>query len=109
MYALQIIDGLNISDGAKDALRVAVAKRGKYAGYLSRTKPKYGTPGYAAHAAAMLVANPLKAGIGSSIMASHGEHGDIYREVFKALDALPVRVSGLLDLDRVQLERMGVY
>lgn len=109
MYAQQIIEGLKISDAAKDALRLCISKRGKYAGYLSRTKPKWGTPAYAAHAAAMLVANPLKAGVGTSMMAHMGVHGDIYREVFAALDALPVRVSGLLDLDRVQLERMGVY
>lgn len=107
--AMTIIDALTLSPEAKEALRACIATRGRYKGFLSRTKPKYGTPAYAAHAAATLISNPIKAGTGTSLMASLGEHGAIYREIFDALNALPVNVSAWFDLDRVQLRRMGVY
>lgn len=94
-----------ISDTAAQALKAAVATRGKHKGLLLSKAPPSRSLAYAAWQAAMLCCNPYKASI-AGIMFMSEEQREVYNEVLAIFEGLGIKS---LDRDRSGLERLGVW
>ena len=94
-----------ISDKSANALKAAVATRGKHKGLLLSKSPPSRSLAYAAWQAAMLCCNPFKASI-AGIMFMSGDQREVYNEVLAIFEGLGIKS---LDRDRNGLERLGVW
>jgi hypothetical protein len=105
----EIIDSLKVSPRATVALRSIVCKRGKAAGYFLRHKPKGNGDDVAAWLGVMAACNPYKLSV-AALLFMHEDQREIYREVEARFNNInSVYRAEIFDLDRRNLEAMGVY
>lgn len=100
------LDGLSLQ--AKEAIKKAIASKGKYKGYISVSAPKADTPAYAARQAILMRVNSFKVSVGG-IMFLNKENRAIYEEITRWIESMPLREAIKFDKDRLELESFGVW
>jgi hypothetical protein len=93
----------------REAMKAAIATKGKYKGHLKRQCPKSGTDAAIFWQAAMMICNPHKVSIGQCCFMDQEQHCFMKDcELFVEFH-LHSDVRKALDLDRLQLTNMGVW
>lgn len=102
-----IIGMAQLSPEDETALKAAIGKKGKYAGYLLAKCPS-GDAAAAAWQGAVMACNPYKVSIGKVLFMSE-DNRKLMERITVALDRVPKAELINLDYDRQSLTELGVW
>lgn len=103
-----IIGMAQLSAEDETALRAAIGRKGKYAGFLLAKCPNGDCQGAAAWQGAMMAVNPYKVSVGRALFMSE-DNRKLMERITAALDRVPKAELINLDYDRQTLTELGVW